>query len=73
MVPLGVEPRHHLHSLPLFHLQWWIVLRPTRDRPLARQPLPGLPESSLSCVLAMQELVIAVVASGERRNSGYLG
>ena len=68
-----VQPRHHLHFLPLFHLQWWLVLRPTRDRLLAPQPLPSPPESSLSCVLAVQELVIAVVAGGVRQNSGYLG
>ena len=43
------------------------------DRPLSRQPLPGLPEGSLSYVLAVQELVIAVVAVGARQNSGHLG
>ena len=67
MVPLEVYPRHRLHFLPQFHLQWWLVLLPTRDRPLSRQPLPGLPEGSLSYVLAAQELVIAVVAVGARQ------
>ena len=64
---------HYQRVDSLLHLQWWLVLRPTRDRPPARQPLPGLPESSLSCVLAVQELVIVVVAGGVRQNSGYLG
>ena len=45
---------------------------PDKDRPPARQPLPDLPESSLSCVLAVHELVIVVVAGGVRQNSGYL-
>ena len=40
------------------------------------EPLEGaspVPESSLSCVLALQELVIVVAAGGVRQNSGYLG
>ena len=59
------------HFLPQFHLQWWLVLHPKRDRPLAHQLLPVLPESSLSCVFVAQELVIVMVADGGRQNSGY--
>ena len=68
MAPLEVSPRHHFHFLPQFHLQWWLVLHLKRDRPPAHQLLPDLPESSLSCIFAVQELVIEVVADGVRQN-----
>ena len=35
-------------------------------------PAPSGPKSSLSCALAVQELVAVVVAGGVRQNSEYL-
>ena len=73
MVLQEVYPLHRLLPLPQIHLQWWITLPPTKDHPLSRQPLQGLPEGSLSYALAVQELAVAVVVVGEHQNSGYLG